>query len=60
MKTKTGIQVRIPQIRKVRTVYDEDGKQFIRMNSAWWEINEYKMFLKDKYAINISYEFMGV
>ena len=57
MKIKIN-EVRIPQLRKIRTVYEEDGKHYLRMNNHWWELDEYKSFLKDKYAINISYEFI--
>ena len=57
MKIKIN-EVRIPQLRKIRTVYEEDGKNYLRMDNQWWELDEYKSFLKDKYAINISYEFV--
>ena len=59
MKVPTNNIVRIPQLRKVRKVYEEDGKHYIRMDGNWWGMDEYKFYLKDKYSINISYEYTG-
>ena len=59
MKTRINKEVRIPQMRLVRKLYEEDGKNFIRIDNQWWELYEYKNYMKDKYAINVSFEMVG-
>ena len=59
MKNKTNKEVRIPQLKKVRKVYEEDGKYYITIDREWWSLDGYKNYLKDYFAINISYEFVG-
>lgn len=58
MKIRTNKEVRIPQLMKVRKVYEEDGEHYIMMDGEWWGLNGYKDYLKDTFAINISYEFV--
>ena len=59
MKTRINKEVRIPQMRLVRKLYEEDGKNFIRIDNEWWELCEYKSYMKEKYAINVSFEIVG-
>lgn len=59
MKVPTNNIVRIPQLRKVRKIYEEDGEYYIRMDGDWWGMDGYKSYLKDRYSINISYEYTG-
>ena len=59
MKQKTDQTVLIPQLQTKRTVYVEDGHRYIMMDKEWVEMDGYKQMLKDIYAINISYEFVG-
>ena len=59
MKTRINKEVRIPQLHKVRKVYNEDGKEYMFMDNKWWELEEYKKYMKETFAINISYEFVG-
>ena len=59
MKTRINKEVRIPQMRLVRKLYEEDGKNFIRIDNEWWELYEYKSYMKEKYAINVSFEIVG-
>lgn len=56
----TNLQVRIPQLHKVRRVYEDGDMQYIKMDGEYWGIDGYKKYLKDKYAINITYEFVGI
>lgn len=59
MKIRINKSVRIPQLMTVRKVYiNENKKECIMMDGEWWELNGYKDYLKDRFAINISYEFV--
>ena len=57
MKKSTGKIVYIPQLHAKRTVYVEDGMKYIMMDGDWWGMDGYKNYLKDRYSINISYEY---
>lgn len=59
MKEPTNRVVRIPQLRKTRKVYVEDDENYIMIDGEWWGMDGYKSYLKDRYAINISYEYAG-
>lgn len=59
MKKETDKEVRIPQLHKVRKVYIENGKEYILMDNIWYELEEYKRYMKETFAINISYDIAG-
>ena len=57
MKKSTGKIVYIPQLHTKRTIYIENDIKYIMMDGDWWGMDGYKNYLKDKYSINISYEY---
>ena len=58
MKRATNTFVRIPQLHyKKRKIYEEDDAQYINIDGDWWGLDGYKSYLKDRYGINITYEF---
>ena len=50
----------IPQLYGMkRTIYEDDnGVKYIIIDGEYWGMDGYKSWLKDKYAINISYEIL--
>ena len=60
MKKPLHKTVYIPQLHgTVRSLYtDDDGDMYIMMDGEFWSLDGYKSWLKDRYAINITYEFL--
>lgn len=61
MKSSTNKTVYIPQLKGLRrTLYiDENNKKYIRIDGKFWELEEYKSYLKNQFAKNISYLIEG-
>lgn len=60
MKKPLHKTVYIPQLHgMVRSLYlDEEGDKCIMIDGEFWTLDGYKSWLKDRYSINITYEFL--
>lgn len=60
MKISTNKTIYIPQLNGLRrNLYIENKNKYIKIDGEWWEIEEYKNYLKDKFSINITYLIEG-
>lgn len=60
MKSSTNKMIYIPQLKGLRrTLYEENGKRYFRIDGRFWELEEYKSYLKNQFGKNISYLIEG-